>query len=905
MTIRRYRFSFAPSPTLRPLSAAALAGQPAPMESLRPIEPKLTPRDEVVFLLHTAAEIEHSLLVQYLYAAYSLGGEHIPPEHRPTVDRWTQQISTIAIQEMAHLVSMQNVLWLLGGPLNLDREDFPFRGQFYPFHFKLEPLSLDSLAKYVVAEMPEIPQPSPELQEIIDRANEANAESVINRVGALFARILEVFDHLQPSDIRPDTAGTYQATPLEWGGTADRLIRVVSTLDEAKQLLRDIAVQGEGGSSSTTSHFGTFRNIYRELNNIAGLVPSRAVPTNPNTARDPFPDDPEMEAGRITHAEARRWAHLGELRYRMLLAYLLHSLLVPRAAPNQGPRANLVPWTFWAMRGRQRLGGLKSISLHLATLPQHDPAQTLPDGRTKVAGLPFDLPYSLALPLLEPDRWRLHIDLLDASATLLGQMQTNPALVQRLREIDVAVRSAIEQGAPPVPPPPVSSEETPTQRMVELIRAKRDESGAADFHGNVQYPGDAHALADLFDESLAGNKDLALLLNTLKSRKSLRDPQGRRLVVPGSPDESVFYRIVTNADGLVPFMADKFSDEDRQIVRGWIAAMTPQTPLVRGINRLSQIQIFLDEAVEGNEIGAHGAFWRGLSRDEFVAYRVFNTVRLVQPGDGANSNLVKALHGDGFPRMPLGYPPMPEDRIEFIERWIQDGCPAELSPSVAIDFTAGGALAHERHNAFWREFDNWSMFHARPEMFEAVGVLLTLAGRWDAFARATIAEAVWVAEVNQPASRAAIVRVATRLMGTVEAHYGNPTPGLTLLESFELFGKGGRGGLAPDPLRPADRQHQMNGPQMWFNWCALLDGCVRQNPPLEPAFWRGMMRAVLLGLMNDGVFRERFPVVGFSTDDPSVGAALRQHVLSIPEDFLDEELARRFRDTGFVLPFGG
>lgn len=35
-------------------------------------DPSLEPRDEAVFLLTAAAEIEHALMVQYLYAAYSV-----------------------------------------------------------------------------------------------------------------------------------------------------------------------------------------------------------------------------------------------------------------------------------------------------------------------------------------------------------------------------------------------------------------------------------------------------------------------------------------------------------------------------------------------------------------------------------------------------------------------------------------------------------------------------------------------------------------------------------------------------------------------------------------------------------------------------------------------------------------
>ena len=34
--------------------------------------------DYAVYLLHIAAEIEHLLMVQYLYAAYSLGGAQVP-----------------------------------------------------------------------------------------------------------------------------------------------------------------------------------------------------------------------------------------------------------------------------------------------------------------------------------------------------------------------------------------------------------------------------------------------------------------------------------------------------------------------------------------------------------------------------------------------------------------------------------------------------------------------------------------------------------------------------------------------------------------------------------------------------------------------------------------------------------
>jgi hypothetical protein len=36
--------------------------------------PPLSPHDEAIFFLHIASEVEHALMVQYFYAAFSFGG---------------------------------------------------------------------------------------------------------------------------------------------------------------------------------------------------------------------------------------------------------------------------------------------------------------------------------------------------------------------------------------------------------------------------------------------------------------------------------------------------------------------------------------------------------------------------------------------------------------------------------------------------------------------------------------------------------------------------------------------------------------------------------------------------------------------------------------------------------------
>lgn len=95
-----------------------------------------------------------------------------------------------------------------------------------------------------------------------------------------------------------------------------------------------------------------------------------------------------------------------------------------------------------------------------------------------------------------------------------------------------------------------------------------------------------------------------------------------------------------------------------------------------------EVQKWLDEAVGGSsvDIGRHGPFWRGKTRDEFVGMEVYGR-KLIALGNGSASNLVLALRGldpfDGttYPRMPIGMDPMPSERIDKIEGWITDGCP--------------------------------------------------------------------------------------------------------------------------------------------------------------------------------------------------------------------------------------
>ncbi|MFO0902462.1 MAG: ferritin-like domain-containing protein [Pirellulales bacterium] len=144
------------------------------------------------------------------------------------------------------------------------------------------------------------------------------------------------------------------------------------------------------------------------------------------------------------------------------------------------------------------------------------------------------------------------------------------------------------------------------------------------------------------------------------------------------------------------------------------------------MTRYEEILQILDESVGGPNapVGFHGAFWRGLTRDDFVAQKVFG-MPLVIVGNGADSNLVKALKGQtpfgadsgnpeaDFNRMPSGRAPVSDFAIAVIERWINEGCPEEdiVSDRTFTWSPTNAPIASSRTDDIWflDEFTGWAV----------------------------------------------------------------------------------------------------------------------------------------------------------------------------------------------------
>lgn len=415
--------------------------RPLDLDEMRPDD--MSWPDFLIMLLQIGAELEHALMVQYLYAGYSLGGERVAPEHQTVVREWQESILTVAREEMGHLLTVQNLLTLVGGALNFGRDDYPWDSPFYPAPFCLEAVTLDSLACYIYAEAPE---DVPNTRAAYRQYNSVDKQEIVKAVSARMSRgkvahhvdeIYEAIIALISDPVRiPDRcfiADSYsrQLSWAEFGksyGPQDPAVvsdddkaaahaarnpaawpaRVIlprmATRTEAVAALMDVAGQGEsphiGDTHAEPSHFDRFLEVYQGLKALKKGAGRRALHVTRNVVENPSTRKARAkEATYITNDQTRCWAQLANARFRMLLAYLAHLYRFVPNAGEPGARPGVLHRIFSEMYN------LKALSSLLVRMPAHD------DPAEGMAGVPFEIPYSLTLPDSERDRWNMHVDL--------------------------------------------------------------------------------------------------------------------------------------------------------------------------------------------------------------------------------------------------------------------------------------------------------------------------------------------------------------------------------------------------------------------------------------------------------------------------------------------------------------
>src|SRR5262245_39278057 len=253
-------------------------------------------REALIYMLCEAAELEHGLMCQYLFAAFSLKkdpDEGLTAEELDAVRRWRRVISHVATEEMLHLALVQNLLAAIGAAPHLSSPGLPAPARHFPagVTLTLVPFGEAALQHFLFLERPEgmelegaqgidapIHEAVPLLAEgdIVPQAQDfATIGHLYRSIEEGFARLAEKFGerHLFVGAPRAQATRAYFRWPE---------LVPVTDLASAQQAIDTILEQGEGARGHWEhAHFGQFVQVldeYRQMTTAnPDLEPARPV----------------------------------------------------------------------------------------------------------------------------------------------------------------------------------------------------------------------------------------------------------------------------------------------------------------------------------------------------------------------------------------------------------------------------------------------------------------------------------------------------------------------------------------------------------------------------------------------------------------------------------------------------
>jgi len=307
-------------------------------------EPALTvdTREELVYLLGQACEIEHGLMCEYLYAQFSLKrglDEGLTEAQLARVQAWEAALISVIKQEMLHLALATNILTAVGAAPHFERPNFPIMSRWYPedVQIALLPFGERALRHFIYLERPE----GMALDDAAGFAAARHAQPLAAGDDHLVAVAEEwrTVGHLY----RGIEAGLatlcarYGEDAVFIGPTRAQAVTdifewpellAVTDLASARQAIETIVEQGEGARGDwIRSHFGTFVGILEDLLAVQAADPAfnPARPVEPAFVRLP----PDVEAGTLiedpTTAQVADLANgLYETVLQVLSRYYIH-----------------------------------------------------------------------------------------------------------------------------------------------------------------------------------------------------------------------------------------------------------------------------------------------------------------------------------------------------------------------------------------------------------------------------------------------------------------------------------------------------------------------------------------------------------------------------------------------------
>jgi hypothetical protein len=358
-------------------------------------EPRLVieHREALIYMICQAAELEHALMCEYLFAAFSLKDgvdEGVSEAQLEAIQRWRSTVLGVAAQEMLHLALTANMLSALGASPHLSRPNLPQPARHYPASVRLAllPFGEQSLRHFMYLERPEgMDLNDAEGLEAVSGAVPVMSEDEIvprlqdfTTVGHLYRSIESGFGHLVEKlgadrvFVGPPRA---QVTRVNFAWPQ---LTPITDLASATAAVETIVEQGEGPRGDwRRAHFGRFVGILDEFLALREADPL-FEPARPVAAATVRPGEGDFGGLIISDPVTAKVADLGNVVYEVLLLVLYR--LLSRIDESEAETATLADVAVGLM-----VDGIEPLGKVLTTLPVG------PETPGVTAGATFELFY--------------------------------------------------------------------------------------------------------------------------------------------------------------------------------------------------------------------------------------------------------------------------------------------------------------------------------------------------------------------------------------------------------------------------------------------------------------------------------------------------------------------------------
>ena len=421
-------------------------------------------REELLYLLTRASELEHDLACSYLYAGYSIkmqlaeGG--ITHDELLAIRDWKKKIAHVAVEEMLHLAQVSNILTAVGGTPHFLRSNFPLPATAFPFGIEiaLEPLSHALIERFMCYEMPADDSIPANIRPLCDDIRSRTAAQIdhddivrqqnaiepfdvnFRTIGEFYKKIETAFDTISSDRLfigEPED----QARP-SYLDLPQKLIRVHDAAS-AHRAVERIIEQGEGARHHPKAHFHIFHSIYNEYEKLERAAkaegrlfePFRKMLTDPVTRIVGVGDG----VNRITDASSRELAEIFNSVYELML------MMLARFFAHGGETEEQLRLL---SRGTLRMmaSGLRPLGEALARMPAG------PNYPGMTAGPPFGITQNVRLLSHRKAAWIFFLERLYDLSTRLTNLAKEATLPQEVQEAAAALESVAEYLTPFIPP---------------------------------------------------------------------------------------------------------------------------------------------------------------------------------------------------------------------------------------------------------------------------------------------------------------------------------------------------------------------------------------------------------------------------------------------------------------------